>query len=118
MKPEKELEQIYKEFEGKLKEVAKDAISDVICEYVPYAETDFYSNVEHRTRDWIEDFFNGKEDEFISNPMLNKYHCKEARQKVFEENKEEIIKLIGEDKEKEIERLKSTIESLQEFSRY
>lgn len=112
--PEKELEQIYEEFGKACAKVADDAISDMVTKYIPYAETDFYTNVEMRTRDWIEAFFDGEKDEWIDNPMLNEYHCKKAREKVYQEHKEEIVKLIGEDKDKEIERLKDQMQFLQE----
>lgn len=110
MKPEKELEQIYKEFGKGLKEVAEKHLDDAIMKYIPYADTDFYMNVEYRAKDWLEKFFNGDDDEYITNPVLSEFSCEEAREKIYQAHKEEIAELIGKDKDKEIERLKSELD--------
>ena len=109
MKPQT-MNEILRLFRKGMERTAKDAISDAIGNYIPYAEIDQVMNVEHRTRDWLEVFFNGQSDEYIRCPMLSEFDCEKAREMVYQEHKEEIIELIGKDFEKEIEILKSRLE--------
>ena len=48
-----------KEFTDKLAEVAKEVISDVYCDYLPYVMTDTESNVCFKTNSAIEDILCG-----------------------------------------------------------
>jgi len=104
--------EILEPFKEKMKKIADDTLSDIIGDYIPYAETDKVMNVEHRTREWLEAFFNGKADEYIKCPMLSEFDCRKARELIYQEHKEEIIKLIGKDFEHEIEILQNRLESL------
>lgn len=108
MKP-KSLEQILENVKIEFTHMAERALSDVIGDYIPYLETDKIENVEHRTRDWLAAFFDGKLDEYIKCPMLSKFDCKQAREMVYQAHKDEIIKLIGMDKDEEIESLKMAL---------
>ena len=110
-------EEILEQFKKGMEKAAKDTISDIIGDYLPYAEVDKVMNVEHRTRDWLEAFFNGNADEYIKCPMLSEFDCSKARELVYQEHKEEIIKLIGKDFEREIFILKDRLDS-QNFRRY
>ena len=105
-------EEILEPFKKKMKEIADDTLSDIIGDYLPYAEIDKVMNVEHRTRDWLVAFFNGQADEYIKCPMLSEFNCRKARELIYQEHKEEIIKLIGMDFEHEIEMLRNRLESL------
>ena len=105
-------EEILEPFKKKMKEIADDTLSDIIGDYLPYAEIDKVMNVEHRTRDWLVAFFNGQADEYIKCPMLSEFDCRKARELIYQEHKEEIIKLIGKDFEHEIEMLRNRLESL------
>ena len=74
-------EEILESFKEKMKGISEDTISDILGDYLPYAETDMVMNVEHRTRDWLEAFFNGKsiiEGKWHGNKSLpiNKHHKK------------------------------------------
>jgi len=109
-------EEILEPFIGKMKKIADDTLSDIIGDYLPYAETDKMSNVEFRTRDWLIAFFNGQADEYIKCPMLREFDCRKARELIYQEHKEEIIKLIGKDFEHEIEMLQNRLQSLSRHS--
>ena len=104
-------EEILEPFKEKMKKIADDTISDIIGDYLPYAETDKVSNVEFRTRDWLEAFFNGQADEYIKCPMLSEFNCEKARELIYQEHKEEIIKLLGKDFKREIELLENRLQS-------
>ena len=104
--------EILEPFKEKMKKIADDTLSDIIGDYIPYAEDDKVSNVEFRTRDWLKAFFNGQADEYIKCPMLSEFDCQKARELIYQEHKEEIIKLIGKDFEHEIEILQNRLESL------
>ena len=104
--------EILETFRKNMKKITDDTMSDIIVDYLPYAESDKVSNVEHRTRDWLKAFFNGQADEYIKCPMLSEFDCRKARELIYQEHKEEIIKLIGKDFEHEIEILQNRLESL------
>ena len=104
-------EEILESFKEKMKKIADDTLSDVISDYLPYAETDNVSNVEFRTKDWLIAFFNGQADEYIKCPMLSEFDCEKARELIYQKHKEEIIELLGKDFKHEIEILKNRLQS-------
>ena len=104
-------EEILEPFKEKMKKIADDTISDIVGDYLPYAETDKVSNVEQRTRDWLIAFFNGQADEYIKCPMLSEFDCRKARLLIYQEHKGEIIELLGKDFEHEIEILQNRLQS-------
>lgn len=108
------LKEIYQVFAKDMANIAETTIGEVIAKYLPYCETDYCANVEQRTREWLENFFNGKEDEFIKNPVLREFSCQEARELIFQQHKTELVELINKDLLDENNRLKS----LYERSRY
>ena len=105
MDDKKELEEIYKDFKRKLLEITEDVFHDLICNYLPYAETDKIDNVKERTADWLVAFFNGEADEHIGCPMLNEFDCEQARELVYKKHREELAELINKDLERKIKRL-------------
>ena len=105
-------EEILDTFKKHMKKVTNETIDDIIVDYLPYTETDKVMNVEHRTRDWLEAFFNGQSDEYIKCPMLSEFNCEKARELIYQTHKEEIVKLIGKDFEHKIEILQNRLESL------
>jgi len=82
-------EDIYKRFADRFKELAEEVMRDVVCEYLPHAETDLDMNVYQESMSYIAGDFG---DSTIYGIMGKRF-----RQRIFEENKELLIKQLDKD---------------------
>lgn len=92
-------------------EAINEALERIYTEYLPHVESDTQSNVYFQTCEWLERFFADKLDNDDIKLSLAKHgwNAQYARQKIYEANKAEIIKAIGEDFEAEIQSLKEQL---------
>jgi len=107
-KTETILEEILAAFAEKMKVAAKDAIGDAERDYLPWLETDLGMNVPIITVEIIQGFLEGRTHDLID---LSGYDMRRVRQKIFEDNREEIIAALKKDFTKEIENLKREVKA-------
>jgi hypothetical protein len=97
------IEQVFLDTKAIFQQQAEAAMEEVMCkiyqEYLPHVENDTCFNVRQQSADWIERFMADKisdEDVKIYN-IKAQYSGKDVRAKMFQDNKEELTKLIGQD---------------------
>src|SRR6476619_7297603 len=85
----------------------EEALDKIYREYLPHVESDTQYNVYHQTSNWIEDFLADRLDIDDSNKKMIfntwGHRAAEIRQKIYQDNKIEIVELLGKDFEREIE---------------
>lgn len=104
----KTIEQVFLDTKEIFKKQAADALDEIYTSYLPYVENDTCCNVEFRTQDVLERFFSDNlwEGDKID---LTRYSMRAARDKIFEENKAEIMAAIGKDLAEEVASLKEQL---------
>ena len=109
----KTLEEIFLEtkavFARQAAEAADEVLDRIYTEYLPHVETDTQSNQYFQICAWLDKFFSGSLNSEDIQVDLSRYSCEKARQLIYEANKEEITKKIGEDLQNEIDKLKSEL---------
>lgn len=96
------------------KEAAEKAIDIIYQEYLPHVESDTCYNVRQEARQWLERFFADSlrdDDMKIDFTVSYSFDARKARQKIYEDNKEEIQAAIGKD-------LQDKIDSFRESGRH
>lgn len=89
------------------------ALDKIYTEYLPHVESDTYSNVYFQTTSWIADFLADR----LGSGDINRHRiateyghrAAEIRQKIYQDNKAEIVELLGRDYEREIQMLKEQL---------
>jgi hypothetical protein len=94
-------EDVYNRFSDRFKKIVEETMSEVITEYLPHAESDLDSNVYHRSMDYIAGEFG---ESTIYGSMGKRF-----RQRIFEENKELIIKQLDKDNLEKIAELEEQV---------
>jgi hypothetical protein len=86
-------------FEKQAAEAMEAVMSKIYSEYLPHIENDNYFNVRTQCRDWLERFMNDslREDDISIKSVTEFYSGKDIRAKMFQDNKEELTKIIGKD---------------------
>lgn len=93
-----------KEFTSEMKKAAEKILGDVECDYLPWLESDYASNVRIKARDAITDFAAGRDNDLVNlNAIITRAAFVDA---LYERHGNEIIKKLGEDYRAEIKRLK------------
>lgn len=101
-------------FAKQIQDAAQEALDKLYDDYLPHVESDTYYNVAQKARSLLVRFMSDTLDEHDATMLkleLQPYSGKELRKKMFQDNKEELTKAIGEDI---IDRLKE----LEERQRY
>lgn len=100
-------------FAQQAKEAVEQALDKIYTEYLPHVENDTAANVYFQTSSWIADFLADRldSDDVNRHRIATEYgyRAAEIRQKIYQDNKAEIIELLGKDYEREIEMLKSQL---------
>lgn len=100
-------------FAKQAEEAVQEALDKIYTEYLPHVESDTQSNVYIQTCQWLEDFLADKLDVSDSKKsrVVQQYGMRgaEIRQKIYQDNKAEIVELIGKDYEREIQLLKEQL---------
>ena len=80
-------------------DAVEEAISKIYAEYLPHVENDTYFNVRALATDWILHFMNDRlnEDDLKLDVHMFGFTGQDIRAKMFQDNREELTKLIGED---------------------
>ena len=86
-------------FEKQATEALEAAMSKLYADYLPHVEYDNSYNVRQQCRDWLERFMNDslREDDIELKSVTEYYSGKAIRAKMFQDNKEELTKVIGAD---------------------
>lgn len=100
----KTIEQIFEEtsvkFRQQMIDAVEEAIEGVYADYLPHVESDNAFNVAQKARSLLVRFMDDSLDEHDKTMLkleLQPYTGKQLRAKMFEDNREELTKLIGED---------------------
>ncbi len=107
------LKEIYSEFSEECSGLAKKAFGDMLAHYIPFAETDLDSNVYFRAEEMFKECMTGN----TAPEQFQSYNFAEVRAAIWRDHKHEIIMSVIEDKDREIARMKRTIEILQDSRR-
>lgn len=103
------------ELKKKFAELASEAMDTFYHEHLPHVGTDAQSNAYHIAHEKILELLKGKIPIGLGKPSDSWHQWRVIRQRIYEENKEEIIAAIGDDKDREIERLKEQISSMARY---
>lgn len=106
-------------FKKQAQEALEAALSKAYEDYLPYVENDTYSNVRQQSVRWLERFMSdnlGEDDVIVDIAAKHGWTVQTVRNKMYEDNKEEIQKAIGVDLQNEIDSLKARLEDA--FRRY
>lgn len=106
-KHNKEMEKKISNFAEDIRKAAVNALGDFECDFMPHLEFDYMSNVKMQSERCIDNMLLGRETGLYK---LSSHQAKELRKKIYEENKEEIIKAVGKDFEDEIYLLKMRLD--------
>ncbi len=101
-----EAQKLIDKFKVKLKSAAEDAITELYCDILPYIESDSWTNFRVKLLNDFKDY---------KNKVHAEHDFREIRKKIYDENKDEIIKDLNQDLVLEMESLKKTIEDLQRY---
>lgn len=84
-------------FRKQASEAMEEALDKIYTDYLPHVESDTQSNVYFQACDWIRRFISDslREDDFKIDGL--NHSCYDVRKKMFQDNKEELTKVIGED---------------------
>lgn len=100
----KDLESVFLHTKEILREQAAKAVDEAIdkiyTDYLPHVESDTNFNVRQQATNWIERFLaDSLRDEDVHIDVFSKhsYRAEAIRQKIYEDNKEEMIAAIGHD---------------------
>ena len=100
----KEAQALINRFKESLIKVADEAIGDFYCDVACHIESDSWTNYRNQMMDGFRNYDNRK--------VQGEYAFKEIRQAILKNHREDIIEDLNQDMLKEIEGLKSQIESL------
>jgi hypothetical protein len=95
-------------FAKQAKEAVEEALDKIYTKYLPHVENDTMSNVYFQSWGWLEKFFAGalQDDDMKIDLTRSGWTEKAARQKMYEENKEEIQAAIGRDLQDKIDSMR------------
>lgn len=101
----KTIEQIFEEtsvkFRAQMIDAVENALESVYKDYLPHVENDTYFNVKQQAREYVIHFMQDSLEEhdrvMFENELFVPYKSKHLRAKIFKDNKEEIVALIGQD---------------------
>lgn len=115
---ENKMEQIKQDLSAHVTKEVEKACSSYASEELPYLENDTVQNVEHRAKEILRLFLEDREPktslEFRIFDLLDKeFKGEEIRRKIFEENKQELSKLISNDLIKENQNLRENLYDLE-----
>lgn len=84
-------------FRKQASEAMEEALDKIYTDYLPHCSSDTQSNVYFQACDWIRRFMSDslREDDFKIDGL--NHSCYDVRKKMFQDNKEELTKIIGED---------------------
>jgi tRNA A37 N6-isopentenylltransferase MiaA len=111
----KTTEQIFLEtkaiFAAQAAEAMADAMDTIYTQYLPHVESDTQSNQYFQISRWLESFFADslREDDIKVDLTRLGWCAEQARQKIYEANKQEITEAIGKDWQAEIQSLKEQL---------
>lgn len=110
MKTKKDIfREMSEELEARAQEIIKTTFCNMTADYLPWVKTDTETNVEFRLAEELKKFFNGQPIPYINHMILDKYSGVAARDLIYQEHKDEIIQLIGRDKDNRIKYLEDEI---------
>ena len=104
---EKEAQNIMDGFKEKMSKIAAGVMGELYCDVASYIETDSWMNFRNEIMEGFKDYGNNK--------IHAEYDFKAIRQKIFEDNKKEIIKDLNQDLIAEVESLKHTIKIMDDL---
>jgi hypothetical protein len=106
-------------FAKQAEEAVQEALDKIYTEYLPHVESDTQFNVYFQTSDWIADFLADRLDsDDVNRHCVHReygHRAAEIRQKIYQDNKAEIVELIGKDYEREIQLLKEQLNRREYF---
>lgn len=101
---EKEAEQLIESFREKIKKAADEVLSKAYVDYVPHIESDAWLNFRNEVRhEFVKEYATAEVLHELHRPWAWAYS---ARRRIYEDNKEEIVKLLNADLLEDIEELK------------
>ena len=86
-------------FESQAKVAVQEALDKIYEDYLPHVENDNYFNTRQYARHWILRMMSDglRQDDIQLWEITKEYDAKDIRQKMFQDNKEELTELIGKD---------------------
>lgn len=99
-------------FKKELEVVLKDFYGDFVSEYLPFVDEDTENNAWYRCQEMFKNLLEGRVEK-LPYP-LDGYCGREIRMKIFEEHKEELVKLLNADLLRKISELESSVKFYQE----
>lgn len=104
-----EAQKIMDSFKPKLAKLLDEVMGDLYTDVSYYVDSDHWVNYRNALMDGFNGYTHGKPD--------HKYCYKELRQAIYKNHKEEIVKDLNQDLVEENERLRATINQLQDQAR-
>jgi hypothetical protein len=100
-------------FKEKIRKILHDEVDEILgeiyCDVAFYIKSDSWSNFRNELMDGLSDYSNRR--------IQGEYDFKQIRQKIYEENREDIVKDLDQDNLEEIEKLKERIKWLEEVNK-
>lgn len=109
------LEHKLKLFTDRMRSVISNTIGEVEAEYLPFLETDTYKNVQSIANGLIEDYLADKVTTPFVYDFMTPAYSKAVREKIFEENKEEIAFLLVKEAKEDAKIWKEITESKRNY---